>query len=263
MAEHKEKELARPGSGKRTGLSPRPVYQVPQASAPTTPVPDAEVDEDDIGDWNDHTPITSPKKLYDAVGKTSAMVKHLVSEMPELRKHVHDSVTAAQNAQREAFDAKNEAILAKQRIEDVRKRVEDLEPVKVSEAATQVKINGLTEKINAGSSKRRWLNGIIVGLVLALLSSAGGAIWWASQVDSNVQHEQERRTAADNAITERIETRPTRDEVLGRDELKALREELVRQRESGPTLRDWLNTLPPAKRLAAERLIDSEPADAQ
>jgi len=261
MPEHKEKELARPGSGKRTGLSPRPAYQVLQAPDPTTPVPDAAEDEDDVGDWGEHTPITNPKKLYETIGKTSSMVKHLVSEMPELRKHVHDSVTAAQNAQREAFDAKNEATLAKQRIEDVRRRVEELEPVKVSEAATQVKINGLTEKINASSSKRRWLNGIIVGLVLALLSSAATAIWWASQVDSNVQHEQERRTAADEAITTRIETRPTRDEVLSRDELKALRDELVRQRE--PTLRDWLDSLPPAKRVAAERLIDVDPAAVQ
>jgi outer membrane murein-binding lipoprotein Lpp len=224
-------------------------------------VPDAEVDEDDVGDWGEHTPITNPKKLYETIGKTSSMVKHIAAEMPELRKHVHNSVAAAQSAQREAFDAKNEATLAKQRIEDVRKRVEDLEPFKINAAAMQVQVASLGEKIGAGSGKRRWITGIIVTLVLALLASAGGAIWWASQVDANVRHEQERRTAADEAITTRIETRPTRDEVLSRDELKALRDELARQRE--PSLQDWLNSLPPAKRIAAERLIDSEPAAVQ
>jgi hypothetical protein len=185
------------------------------------------------------------------------MIKQLVQgEMPELRKDVKEAVDASKLAQREAYDAKTEATLAKDRIEDVRHRVECLEPLKVTEAATQARVNGLTDKITEGADKRRWLTGVIVGLAVTLLGSAGTAIWWASQVDSSVRHESGVREQYDRVIVEKLGERPTRDEVLTRSELKGLRDELVKSRE--PTAQEWLDGLPPEKRQTLKRLLGAE-----
>jgi hypothetical protein len=248
MSADRKVGLGRPGSGGR-----RPLL----TSSPKL------TDNDDEGAWNESTPITDMPELFRKVGQTSSMVRQLVEgEIPALREDVKEAVDASKNAQREAFDAKTEAMLAKERIEDVRHRVECLEPVKEIEAATQVKVNGLTEKINAGSDKRRWLLGVVVGLGLSLLASAGGAIWWAAQVDASVQHESGVREQYDRSIIEKLDSRPTRDEVLMRDELKELREELTRRRE--PTVEEWLDSLPPSKRQAAQKLLgETDPTAVQ
>jgi hypothetical protein len=220
------------------------------------------VDKDDEGDWNEYTPVTDMNAMFKKVGQTSAMIRQLVEgEMPALRGHVKEAIEASRDAQREAYDAKTEATLAKERIEDVRQRVEQLEPLKVDEAKTQARVNGLTEKISAGSDKRRWLTGIIVGLVLALLSSAGTAIWWASQVDASVRHESGVREQYDQGIVEKLGARPTRDEVLTRNELKDLRDELVKNRQ--PSLSEWMDSLTPAKQAAVKRLIGGDPTAVQ
>jgi len=235
--------LSRPSSGQHAAL---PARVIPDLSPPA---------DDDM--WDDRTPMPgeAPIATYKKIAQTSSMLRRLVDEsIPQLTTKVDSAVEASQSAQREAFDAKTAATLAQQRVEDVCKRVECLEPVKAAEAAMQVKVNGLNEKIQAGSDKRRWLNGIIVGLIVSLLGSAGTAIWWASQVDASVQHEATTRQHYDQAITEKLSDRPTRDEVLTRNELKTLRDELVRQRE--PTIEEWLGSLPPAKRAAVRRMIE-------
>ena len=247
-----EKKSLKPvGSGKHAAL--------PDLSDLPSMLPDS---TDDAGEWDEFTPVADMHGLYKKIGQTASMVKQLVKgEIPALRTEVKEAADASRLAQREAYDAKTEATLAKERIEDVRHRVECLEPIKVAEAATQVKVNGLTKSLEAGSGKRRWLTGVIIGLGVALLSSAGTAIWWASQVDASVRHESGIREQYDRVIVEKLDTRPTRDEVLTRTELKALRDELVKSRQ--PTLSEWLDSLPPAKQAAAKRLIGAEPAVVQ
>jgi len=239
--------------GKVSG-NPRPVL----TPSPIPSLPNMTPDDDDEGAFNEHTPVVDMSSLFKKVGQTSSMIKQLVQgEMPELRKDVKEAVTASKDAQREAYDAKTEATLAKERIEDVRHRVECLEPLKVTEAATQARVNGLTDKITEGSDKRRWLTGVIVGLAVTLLGSAGTAIWWASQVDASVRHESGVREQYDRVIVEKLDDRPTRDEVLTRNELKGLRDDLTKSRQ--PTLSEWMDSLPPAKQQAVKRLIGSDP----
>ncbi len=243
--------------GKASG-NPRPVL----TPSPIPSLPNMTPDDDDEGAFNEHTPVVDMAGLFKKVGQTSSMIRQLVQgEIPALREDVKEAVDASKLAQREAYDAKTEATLAKERIEDVRHRVECLEPVKIAEAATQVRVNGLTEKIDAGYNKRRWLTGVIVGLGITLLGSAGTAIWWASQVDASVRHESGVREQYDRVIVEKLDDRPTRDEVLTRTELKGLRDELVKSRE--PTVEDWYNSLPTAKQYAIKRLVGVDPTAVQ
>lgn len=230
--------------------------------SPIPSLPNMAPDDGDKGASDAFTPVVDMLSLYRKVGQTSDMVRQLVQgEMPELRKDVKEAVDASKLAQREAYDAKTEATLAKDRIEDVRRRVECLEPVKIAEAATQVRVNGLTEQIKESAGKRRWLTGVIVGLGLTLLGSAGTAIWWASQVDAGVRHESGVREQYDRVIVEKLGERPTRDEVLTRNELKGLRDELIKSRE--PTVEEWYRSLSPVKQQAIKRLVGVDPTAVQ
>lgn len=250
--------LSRPSSGKHAAVAARALPALAPGLSDETPSSD---DDDSSGLWDEHTPILDMTGLYKKVGQTAAMSKVLITKLPQLEAKVDVAIGAAKNAQREAFDAKTEATLAKERIEDVRKRVETLEPLKVTEAETKLKVNGLTSQITAGSGKRRWLTGIIIGLLTVLLGSAGSAIWWASQVDAGVRHESAVRESYDRSIVEKLDTRPTRDEVLTRNELKALRDELIKQRQ--PTAGEWFNGLTPAEQKTIKRLTGDDPTALQ
>lgn len=217
-------------------------------------------DDGDNGMWDEYTPITNPlaapQQTYEKIAQTMGMVKHLVhTAIPALQTEVGTAKDAAQQAQREAFEAGNQVKIVRQRVEDVCHRVECLEPVKVEGAVTQERVDELEERVQAASSKRSWLWGIIISIALSLLASAATAIWWASQVDASVQHESLWRSDADQTLTKEIEKRPTRDEVLTRDELRSLREDLSKSRET--TVEEWLQSLPPEKRRAVQKIIGS------
>lgn len=215
-------------------------------------------DDGDDGLWDDYTPITNqadaPQQTYEKIAQTTAMVKHLVhNALPALQAGVGTAKDAAQQAQREAFEAANQVKIVRQRVEDVCHRVECLEPVKVEGAVTQERVEELEERVKAAGAKRHWLWGVIISIALALLGSAATAIWWASQVDASVRHESLWRSDADQTLTREIEKRPTRDEVLTRDELRALRTDLSKSREA--TVEEWLQSLPPEKRRAVQKII--------
>jgi len=259
--ERKPMGLGRPGSGKRAAL---PARALPDLT-PRGSLDDA---DDEGNPWDEHTPVLDMQGVYKKVGQTASMVKVLIDKLPQIEGKVDIAIGAARNAQREAYEAKNAATLAQtaatsaqQRVEDVCHRVEGLEPLKTNGATSAVRL-GAVEKELEKTSERRWsLWWSLIAIVLTILSSLGVAIWWASGVDSEAAHETQRREAADKVLIESIDRRPTRDEVLTRNELKELRDELVKQRQ--PTVEEWIRTLPAAKQREVKRLVGAGPSAAQ
>jgi hypothetical protein len=121
-------------------------------------------------------------------------------------------------------------------------------------AQREVRLGNVEKQLEKNAEHRWSRRAAVIAIFVGLFGSVGAAIWWASQVDASVQHEATTRQHYDQAITEKLSDRPTRDEVLTRNELKTLRDELVRQRE--PTIEEWLGSLPPAKRAAVRRMIE-------
>ena len=185
----------------------------------------------------------------------------LMGEIPSLRQDVKEATAASKNAQREAFDAKAEATLAKERIEDVRQRVECLEPLQVNGAKREVRLDAVEKRLERTAERRWGIWVLVIGAILGGLGSLGTAIWWARGVESAASHEMQLRQAADEAIADKLSSRPTRDEVLTRGELKALRDELIKNRQ--PTVDEWISSLPSAKQKAVKRIIGADQAAVQ
>lgn len=262
--EQKPRGLVRPGSGRHAHASPS--QQLPRLDAGS----------DDPGEdtWDEYTPILDSATLYRKVAQTASMVKKVIEVVPAIQGRVDLAIAAAKGAheeaknahaaasraQTEAFDAKNASVLVQQRMEDVCHRVDKLEPLQTNGAATKTKIEGIEEQIKSGRSTRTSLLIMIVGIIVTGLGSLGTAIWWAGQLDSEAVHEVERREAADRVLDAKLADRPTRDEVLTRDELKTLRDELKQARR--PTVDEWIESLPPSKRALARKLVSAGPTDA-
>lgn len=284
--DQKSRGLLRPGSGgRKPHASPKP-----SLSQQLSQLPQLGADDDDPATetWDEFTPILDTATLYKKVAQTASMVKHVIDVVPKLEGKVglavdaargaHEAAKAAHDAaakaQNEAFDAKTTSVLVQQRVEDLHHRVECLEPVKVNGATAKVRLDGLEEReeerkhldeehAREAHASRRWLIGLLMGLIVTGLGSLGAAVWWAGQHDSAATHETERREAADRALdaklAEQLANRPTRDEVLTRNELKALRDELARARR--PTVDEWIESLPPSKRAAARKLVIVDPEE--
>jgi hypothetical protein len=216
-------------------------------------------EEDDPNDmWGEHTPITNigevPLAVYLKVSRAANMVQYLVDKsLPALEEKVDSAIDAAENAQRESYDAKTVATLVQQRVEDVCARVGNLEPLKVNGAKREVRLGAVEDRLKT-TSERRWVIWLtILGIVVGGLGSIGAAIWWARGVEAATASEARDREVGDKALIDRIERPLTKDEALTRDELRALRGELEQSR--GAAVGEWLLSLPPDKRRAVQRAL--------